>query len=330
MIQKKTVYKIVTILIGIIFVFFLLSKISVKDLLSTLFSLDPLILFAGFGLYFCTYLLRAFRFSILLNRSVSVRDLLPIICVHNFIVNILPSRTGEVSYVYLLKKIHAKTTGEGVATLVVARIFDFITVIILLFIAGLFIYDVPETFVDFLWIVYFFLFSLVGLLISLIYFGQSVLKFLNKFMLYIKLDKTKVAIFLLRKGDEIIQSIKRINVRQNAISLCIVSLSIWLVAYTGFYVILMGLGVSLPVQNVIFGAVLVLLTGVLPTPGIAGFGTGQAIWTVIYVPLGMTLEGAIISGFSWHIVLLLFSLILGLLGSFMLRKQCISIFKIFI
>jgi hypothetical protein len=235
--------------------------------------------------------------------------------------NLLPARTGEISYVYLLKKIHSRTIGEGVATLVVARVFDFIVVIILLFAAGLFIEAVPESFSAFLWIVYLFLFCMVVLLISMIYLGDGFLKFLNTVMTHVKLDRTKFGNFVLRKGDETIVSFKKIELREHGPAIIVVSILIWICSFSCLYVILRGLGIILPAQNVIFGAVLTLLAGILPTPGIAGFGTGQAIWTIIYVPLGMSLDGAIISGFSWHIILIVFTAILGLFGSFELKKQ---------
>ncbi len=53
--------------------------------------------------------------------------------------------------------------------------------------------------------------------------------------------------------------------------------------------------------------------------GIGGFGTIEAIWTLVYVPLGMTLNDAIISGFSYHLIILLYTLFLGLTGILCLR-----------
>jgi len=235
--------------------------------------------------------------------------------------NLLPARTGEISYVYLLKKIHSRTIGEGVATLVVARVFDFIVVIILLFVAGLYVEAVPESFSAFLWMVYIFLFCMVGLLISMIYLGDGFLKFLNTVMTHVKLDRTKFGNFVLRKGDETIVSFKKIELREHGPGIIVVSILIWICSFSCLYVILRGLGIILPAQNIIFGAVLTLLAGILPTPGIAGFGTGQAIWTIIYVPLGMSLDGAIISGFSWHIILIVFTAVLGLFGSFVLKNN---------
>lgn len=329
MIQKKTVYKIAPILLAIVCVVLLLSQISIKDIINTLFSLNPFILAAGFSLYVLSYLLRAFRFSILLNRAITVRDIFSIVCVHGLMVNLLPSRAGEVSYIYLIKKVHGQTTGEGLATLVVARIFDFIVVILLLFIAGLFVHNVPAVFQDFMWIVSFFLFFLLGILISLLYYGERALQKLAIIFKYFNLECSKPSSIVLRIGNEIVHSFQGINMKRDGPLLCLISISIWLTAYTNLYLILMDLGISIPFQNVIFGAVLIVLAGVLPTPGIAGFGTGQAFFTLVFIPLGMPLEGAIVSAFSWHVIVIVFSLMLGGYGAFMLKKQHLPGFKLF-
>lgn len=328
MIQKKTVYKIATILLAIVFVVLLLSQISIEDIRNTLFSLNPFILAAGFSLYVVAYLLRAFRFSLLLNRTIRIRDIFPIVCVHGMTVNLLPSRAGEVSYIYLLKKIHGRTTGEGIATLVAARIFDFIVLILLLLTAGLFVHNVPDVFQDFMWIVSVFLFFLLGILISLLYHGKRVLHLLSTIFQRFNLERTKLARFIVRNGDEIIHSFQSINVRRDGPLLCLISILIWLISYSNFYLILLGLGINIPFQNFIFGAVLILLAGVIPTPNIAGFGTGQAIFTLVFVPLGIPFEGAIVSAFSWHIVLIVFTIILGIFGTVMLKKQYLPEFKL--
>lgn len=326
--QKKAVYKIATIVLAIIFIVFLLSQISIKDIIDTLFSLNPFILAAGFSLYACTYLLRAFRFSLLLNRVIGIRDVFPIVCVHGLMVNLLPSRAGEVSYIYLLKKIHGRTTGEGVATLVVARIFDFIVLILLLFTAGLFIHNVPDAFLDFMWVISIVLFTLMGILISLLYYGERVVQLLYTVFQHFNLENTKPARFIFRNGDEIIHNFQSINFKRDGPLVCLISVLIWLASYTNFYFILLGLGIIIPFQNFIFGAVLILLAGVIPTPNIAGFGTGQAIFTLVFVPLGIPLESAIVSAFSWHIILIVFTLILGIFGTVILKKQYIPEFKL--
>jgi uncharacterized protein (TIRG00374 family) len=91
---RKTIAKISAVVITIALVAILLSQIQIADVITTLASINPLYLIAGFILYTCSYFFRGLRFHILLNREVGLRDLFNIVCVHNMVNNILPSLLG--------------------------------------------------------------------------------------------------------------------------------------------------------------------------------------------------------------------------------------------
>ena len=101
--MKKLLAKISAVIISVVLVAILLSQINLRDITTTLTSIDPIYLVIGFVLYIFTYFFRALRFYILLNNKVSIKHLFSIVCVHNMANNIMPARTGEISYVYLLK-----------------------------------------------------------------------------------------------------------------------------------------------------------------------------------------------------------------------------------
>lgn len=318
-VKHPTLAKVAAALITIVLLAILLSQVSVADVVTTLVGINPVYLVAGFVLYASSYFFRAVRFWFLLNGEVGMRDLFKVVCVHNMMNNLLPARTGELSYVYLLKRIHARPVGEGIATLVVARVFDSIVIISLLFTTGFFVQDIPGVISDFLWIIYLFLLFFVILLIVLVPFGHRVMQIIEKLLNYCRLTTTKLGDYVLRKGYEVVDSFKRIDVWKSVIPIFIVSISTGLASFSALYLILLGMNISLPIQNVIFGATFILLASVLPIHGIAGFGTTEALWTLVYIPLGMTLNDAIISGFGYHILILLFTLILGLSGSLVLK-----------
>ncbi len=319
--QQNTLIKVSAGIITIVLVAILLSQVSVLDVITTILSIHPWYLIAGFFLYTCTYILRTLRIHLLLDGSVRRRDLLPITCIHVMMNNILPARTGELSYVYLLKKLHARTTGEGVATLVVARIFDLIVIILILFGAGLYIRDIPAAISDLLWVVYLLLFCLVIFMVGLVSTGRYSMRLVKRAFGFLRWDTTTPGTYILTKGDEAVESFERIGAQRDAVSIGMLSLVLWLSNFGALYLIVAGMGISLSVPNIIFGAAFVLLLLVLPVHGIAGFGTTETIWTLVYTPLGMTLEDAIISGFGYHIVLLAYTLTLGLFGSLLLRRQ---------
>ncbi len=319
--QQNTRIRIATLVITVVLVALLLSQVSLEEVAIAILSIHPVYLAGGFLLYLCTYILRSLRFSLLLNRAVRIRDLLPITAVHVMMNNLLPARTGELSYIYLLKKMHRRSTGEGVATLVVARVFDFIMIILLLFGAGLCIGEIPQAISDLLWLVYILLFCLLAFLIALVSSGWFCMRLVQRVLTYFRWDTTRSGDYLLRKGMETVESFDRIDIRLNAIPILFLSCLLWLCNFGALYLIVAGMGISLPFQTILFGGTFLLLASVLPIHGVAGFGTTEAIWTLIYVPLGMSVNEAIISGFGYHIVLLIYTIIIGGSGSLLLRSH---------
>jgi len=77
---------------------------------------------------------------------------------------------------------------------------------------------------------------------------------------------------------------------------------------------MMGMNFQLSIFIVILGGTFILLTTVLPIQGVAGFGTTETIWTLVFVPLGLSVDQAIVSGFCYHIVIILYFAILGIYG----------------
>jgi uncharacterized protein (TIRG00374 family) len=306
--------KIVAVIITIVLLALLFSQINLEDVITTLKNINPMYLIAGFILYTCSYFFRAWRFHILLNREVRIKDLFDIECVHNAMNNLLPARTGELSYVYLLKKMNNKTIGDGVATLVVARIFDFIALIILFFIAVVVIIAIPKIIMDALWIIAFFAIFLLIVLVLLLTKGKKFVTGVQKTAERLHWEKNPVIHYLIRKGFETVDSLDKIQMKKSIGPLITSSLLIWGFNYVVIYLLMMGMNFQISILLVVLGGTFILLTTVLPIQGIAGFGTTETIWTLVFVPLGLSLDQAIISGFCYHIVIILYFTILGLYG----------------
>lgn len=312
--KYKRLAKILAILITVVLVVLLLTQINLGDIIITLQNINPIYLIAGFILYTCSNFFRAWRFYILLNAEVGIHDLFNIECVHGAINNLLPARTGELSYVYLLKKINNKTTGDGIATLVVARIFDFIALIILFFIAIVLIKNVPTIIMDALWIIAIFAIFLLIVLMILLTRGKKVVISVQKTAERLHVEHNRGVNYLIRKGFETVKSLEIIQMKKSITPLMTSSLLIWGVNYFIVYLLMMGMNFHISILLVILGGTFILLTTVLPIQGIAGFGTTETIWTLVFVPLGLSTDQAIISGFCYHIVIILYFTILGLYG----------------
>lgn len=319
--QRNSLIRLSAVIITIILVAILLSQVSITDVIKTILSINPLFIITGFVFYLLTYITRAYRFVLLLNKEVHLSNLIPVICIHNMMNNVLPARTGELSYIYLLKKVHARTTGEGVATLVVARIFDLIVTIILLIASGIFIRDISLFFSDLLWGIYILLFCILAALIALISFGRSFMRAVRAIMHKLHLNRMKTVENILKIGDETVESLENMDMKRNFVSVSAISLLIWFLNIGTMVILFTGMGIALPLQNVIFGATFLNIALFLPINGLAGFGTTEAIWTLVFTPLGMTLNDAIISGFSYHIIVLMYILILGFTGFILIEKR---------
>jgi len=312
--------KYITVLIAFILVAVLLTQISIQDIFITLLRINPIYLITGFGLYSCSYVFRAWRFHVLLNGEVEIKDLFDIECVHNAINNLLPARTGELSYIYLLKKINNKTTGDGVATLVVARIFDFIALIVLFIIAIVLIVDIPKIILDTLWIIAIFAIFLLLVLGILLTRGKKFVLLVQKTAEKFHCEDNPWFDYLIIKGFETVESLDKIQMKKSVVSLIASSLLIWGFNYFIVYLLMTGMNFQISMLTVILGSTFILLATVLPIQGLAGFGTTETIWTLVFVPLGLPLDQAIISGFCYHIIIILYFTILGIYGWIEIRE----------
>jgi uncharacterized protein (TIRG00374 family) len=312
--RHKIPVKILAVLITVVLLALLFTQINLKDVITTLKNINPVYLIAGFILYTCSYILRAWRFYVLLNAEVGIHDLFNIECVHNAINNLLPARTGELSYIYLLKKNNNKTTGDGIATLVVSRIFDFIALIILFFIATVLVKDIPTNIMAVLWIISVFTLFLLIILVLLLTTGKKFVIIAQKTAERMHIENNPGVNYLIRKGFETVESLDKIQMKKSMPALMVSSLLIWGFSYFVVYLLMIGMNFQISILLVILGGTFIVLTSILPIQGIAGFGTTETVWTLVFVPLGLSIDQAIISGFCFHIIMILYFSILGIYG----------------
>jgi glycosyltransferase 2 family protein len=304
------------ILITIILFALLFTQISILDIISTFSSIHPLYLFVGFMLYSASYYFRTLRFHILLNYEVSIKDLFYIECIHNMMNNLLPARTGELSYIYFLKTEQNKTTGEGLATLVIARIFDFIIISIFFLLFFLFIKNLMTDFSILLEIGLLFLFFMVALLFGLLFYGNAFLKIIKKWAHYGNCKKYRIGDNIIKKSEETVECFEKFktgNIRMYT-SVIIVSIGIWILSYSLFYLIAISMGIHLELVQILFASSFAVFSTMLPIQGIAGFGTMEAGWALGFIAIGIPSEVAINTGFGFHLIFLFFTIILGIFG----------------
>jgi len=308
--NKKKV--LLSIVIALILVTFLLIQIDIIDLFNVLSSIPPSFIVLGFILYVLSYFFRALRFRILLDGEISIRDLFSIVCVHNMVNNILPARTGELSYVYLTRKLHNKKTGEVITTLLVARVFDFITVSLLFFISAFMIQNLPAIIMKAIWIIAVFLVLVVFMLISLIYFGEEFIYLVKRIVARFERNNRMIN-YAMRKGEEIVEfsgGLTKVVILRSFF----VSFGMWITSYMVALVLITGMRLNLNIFEILICTSFLVFTTILPIQGILGLGSTEGAWSIAFLIFGISKEVAISASFGLHIISLCYLLILGFYG----------------
>ena len=223
--KKEAVFALILTLVLVVV---LLSQIEIKNLIEFISSISPRWILLAFVIYIFTVIFRALRFQVLLGGGQGIRfeDIFPIVCVHYLFSNILPARTRELSYIYLLKKLKKISVGKGIATLMVARIFDFIVVAIFFLISALFVKDLPVFVSNAILPLTLFLFILILLLIFLLYKNIKFLKILEKATEKLGIQNFKIVEFLMDKLEDIAKSLRMIP-RKNILCSFALSFFVW-------------------------------------------------------------------------------------------------------
>jgi uncharacterized protein (TIRG00374 family) len=296
---------ILSILITVGIIVILLLQISLKDLYALLRTIDPLWAALGSIAYLLATLFRTLRFKWLIySKTIPFSDLFRITAFYHLSLMVLPSKLGELSYPYLLKKISAMNVTEGLASLIVSRVYDFfIILMILLFVSigfkGLFKVN-P-----------FLIILLVALLIGFIIFAlSSMSSFLRCFSNVLGrishgIGSRNIRFFLWmqEKMNEMAEDFYAIKARKTYFPVSVTSLASWIMIFCTFYAYMKGFGIDIPFTKMIFGSTVGVIANALPISGIGNWGTLEAGWAAGFLMVGLSKEKAIATGFGVHIII---------------------------
>ncbi len=313
--------KISAVVITIVLVAILLSQIQIADVITTLAGIDPLYLAVGFVLYVCSYFFRALRFHILLNNKVSIKHLFSIVCVHNMANNILPARTGEISYVYLVKKLHNIPIGEGIVTLMVAKVFDFITISLLFFVSAVFIENLPSITAKAISFVAGLLILMLIVLFSFLYFGEKFMDVIGRLVNRNGVKNIRWVQYLLRKASETVQSFNEIKSKRTIVTAILASIVLWIFTYSIIFTFVKGMQLQLGFLEMVLAFTFLTAINTLPLRNVAGFGTTEGAWTLVLMGFNIPMTTAIATGFGVHILLLGYIIIFGFFGLVLIKSD---------
>ena len=297
--MKKRTKIILSFILTFILLYLLFIQVDLGEIFSTLISFNFSLLIIAFVLYLFSYILRAIRISLYLNK-IRFIDIFSVVCLHNFFINILPLRSGELSYLYLLKKYNIKFN-ENLSSLFIIRFFDGISLLIIFLTSFILIDKKPEILFNFFFLILFIL-------------TLSILLFLFLYILNYSLKKRNIYIFKIFKNN-----IRGINNKRTVFLYFLISFLIWFSLYSINYVLFKNWDIELTLWQVIIISSLPLLISFLPINTLFSIGTFEGGFI-----LGMSLFGinpniSTLVSSSIHVIIICFFIIFGIFG-YLLRN----------
>ena len=320
--QRVTKIGLPTVL-AVVIAYFLLKEIDIQEIPKTLSRLSIRALLIGFGCYCLLVLAKALRFRALLNLDSGVHQVFPILAMHTFWGNILPMRTGDVSYVYLMQRRQKVDATQGVASLLVASLIDLVLLIgLVVATAWLLRTALRDTFSG--TVLYLIPLLMGSGLIAVVVFVYAAPRTCMRFA------KRCAAPLLTREKQSVSWAVDKVlavlreltTFRSNRRFLEVWAYSVLcLVIRFGFQCYLVTeMGVEIPMTEVLFALAFTNVFNLLPIQTVGNFGTTEFPFVWLLNHFGTSIETATVTGFSLHILILLYCLPLGASGLLMKPK----------
>jgi uncharacterized protein (TIRG00374 family) len=235
---------------------------------------------------------------------------------------VLPSKLGELSYPYLLKRIGATNVTEGLASLIVSRVYDFFIILaILLFVSigfgGLF--EVHPSLIILLVVV------LLGFIVFALLYMSRFLRWLSnvsgRMTTRTGSRNVKLVRWMQEKMNAMAEDFYAIEARKTYFPVSLTSLVSWVMIFFTFFAYMKGFGVDIPLAKMIFGSTVGVIANALPISGIGNWGTLEAGWAAGFLMVGLSKEKAIATGFGVHIIVFIVCVLMSFFCWVTLKRQ---------
>ena len=303
--------------LAVIITYFLLKEINIQKIPQTLSRLSAKALFIGFTCYCLLVLAKALRFRALLNLGSSVYQIFPILVLHTFWGNILPMRTGDVSYVYLMQRRQKVEATQGIASLLVASLIDLILLIgLVIAIAWILRSELRDTFSG--TVLYLMPLLIGGGLIIVVGFVSVApdvcMRFADRCASPLLRLENRPVSWVVNKGLRVLQELMAFRSNRRFLEVWVYSV-MCLVTRFGFQCYLVvEMGVNVPITEVLFALAFTNVFNLLPVQTVGNFGTTEFPFVWLLKHFGTSVEVATVTGFSLHILILFYCLPLGVYG----------------
>ena len=321
--QRVTKIGLPTVL-AVVIAYFLLKEIDIQQIPKTLSRLSIKALLIGFGCYCLLVLAKALRFRALLNLDSGVYQVFPILAMHTFWGNILPMRTGDVSYVYLMQRRQKVDATQGIASLLVASLIDLVLLMgLVVATAWLLRAALRDTFSG--TVLYLTPLLMGGGLVAVVVFVYAAPRACMRFAErcagpLLALEKRPVS-WTVDKVLAVLRELMTFRSNRRFLEVWLYSV-LCLVIRFGFQCYLVTeMGVEIPMTEVLFALAFTNVFNLLPVQTVGNFGTTEFPFVWLLNHFGTSIKTATVTGFSLHILILLYCLPLGASGFLMKPKE---------
>lgn len=320
---------VVSSAIGILLAWFLLSKIDPKDIPRALGSLPKISILMSFSLYTVSVFMKALRFKVILSIDIKLKRIFPIVSLYMFLSNILPMRVGELSYVYLLKKEENTAGIKSLASLIIGALADIFVLIFAMLLVGLYLknYLIDRTRIILTYVkpyTYYKFNSIYIIIILVILFAILIILLFKRKKLNEQSFFSKEILKLKIKTRQLVKEISSVKLDRKFFVIVLLSFLIILFRFLTQWYIIDSMNLAIGIWEFSFAILFSVLFSLIPIHGPAGIGTVEAPYVLSLVYLEVPKNDAITSGFVLHILIMLFSLVLGVYGILdlkMFKKQ---------
>ena len=311
-------------LLAVIITYFLLKEIDIQQIPQTLGRLSIKALLIGFTCYCLLVLAKTLRFRALLNLDSSAHQIFPILALHTFWGNILPMRTGDVSYVYLMQRRQKVDATQGIASLLIASLIDLILLIGLVFVTvWLLRNSLPASFIiTFLYLSLLFIGSgLITVFVLVSVVPNACMRLAERCARpLLRLEKRPIS-WGINKGLQVLRELTAFRSHRRFLEVWGYSLLCLVIRFGFQCYLVVEMGVDVPILHALFALTFTNVFNLLPVQTVGNFGTTEFPFVWLLEHFGTSVEVATVTGFSLHILILLYCVPLGVYGYFRKPKE---------
>jgi uncharacterized protein (TIRG00374 family) len=254
--------------ISLILIVLFLHGTNFQEIKDAFADANYLLAFLSLPVYFLAAWFRTLRWKYLLRpmKAVSTARLYPVVIIGFMANNLIPARVGELVRAYILREREGVSVSAGLGTIVVDRVFDGLTLLLFLILAGVFATVSAE--VRTLAIVMAALFGVGVVIMYVLVTSES--RSRGAIDLVVRLLPGRVKGRVQGLADSFLEGLKSLRSPTAMVGAWVASVVSWLLEATMYYMVgeAFGLGLGFHVYLLVTAAANLAIT--LPTPGGVG------------------------------------------------------------